>query len=75
MVQGSPSGEEVVMDSQVLVTQEEYQGKFVALRSFLDNEIVASGANPEIVAEEAEVNGADSAVIMYVPDNSLACVY
>jgi len=52
--------------------KKKYFGKYVALRSFSDNTVVASGTDPEAVMSRAK---SKKAVILFVPEKALACVY
>jgi hypothetical protein len=60
---------------QVLITEEGYEGKYVALRSFVDRTVVASGDNPETVMEQAHQKGCREAVLFYVPEHNISLVY
>jgi len=55
------------MTSQVLVTGKKYEGKYVALRSFGDNTIVAYGRKPDRVVKQATKKGAVEPVLVFVP--------
>lgn len=63
------------MATQVLVNQKKYLGKYVALRSFTDNKVVASGDDPTEVMSSAERIGEMAAVLLFVPKEPLTCVY
>jgi len=60
---------------RVLITEEGYEGKYVALRSFVDRTVVASGDNPEVVMEQARRKGNSKPVIFYVPEHNISLVY
>ena len=60
---------------QVLITEEGYEGKYVALRSFLDRVVVASGDNPKIVMEQARQKGCTEPVMFFVPERDISLVY
>lgn len=60
---------------QVLITEEGYEGKYVALRSFLDRVVVASGDNPQIVMEQARQKGCTEPVMFFVPERDISLVY
>ncbi len=62
-------------EEQVLVTEEGYEGKYVALRSFVDRTVVACGDNPENVMEQARKAGCGEPVIFYVPEHNIILVY
>lgn len=59
----------------LLITEHKYAGKYVALKSFSDNDVVASGDEPSLVLEQAIQNGVDSPVLMFIPENNIAQVY
>ena len=60
---------------QVLMSEEGYEGKYVALRSLVDRTVVASGDAPAIVMEQAHLKGCSEPVIFYVPEHSISLVY
>ncbi len=60
---------------QVLMSEEGYEGKYVALRSLVDRTVFASGDSPEIVMEQAHRKGCSEPVIFYVPEHSISLVY
>jgi high-affinity K+ transport system ATPase subunit B len=64
------------MDEQnVLITEEGYEGKFVALPSFLKRTVVASGDDPKTVAQQAREAGYENPVIFFVPHRDVSLVY
>lgn len=63
------------MDPYTLVDNEEYQGKYVALRSFSDNTVLSSGDKPEKVMDAARETGAEEPVIIYVPKRDMTYIY
>lgn len=60
---------------QTLVKDDKYKGQYVALKSFKDNYIVASGSQPGEVIALAERQGCKSPVIMFVPEKEMTHVY
>ncbi|NCO38753.1 MAG: hypothetical protein COZ06_12185 [Armatimonadetes bacterium CG_4_10_14_3_um_filter_66_18] len=60
---------------QVLVTQRKYMGKIVALRSFSDNTVVASGKDYSEVLDRARAKGVESPVMVRVPAKKTVCCY
>ncbi len=62
-------------NEQVLVKEDGYEGKYVALRSLLDRTVVACGDNPEIVMKQARRKGCSEPVIFYVPEHNISLVY
>lgn len=63
------------MRCQTLVKDAKYKGSYVALRSFKDNHVVASGMQPEDVIEQAERLGCKMPVIVFVPEKEMTHVY
>ena len=62
-------------DPVTLVRNREYMGKFVALRSFSDHTVVASGNDVSGVLSRAAKKGCHSAVVMKVPAKRSVCLY
>jgi hypothetical protein len=60
---------------QILLTDERYEGKYVALRSILDRTVIASGDNPKSVLEQAKKQGAANPVVLFVPQKDITLVY
>jgi len=60
---------------KVLVTNNQYNGKYIALKSANDDTIVGSGAKPESALRKAKENGFIHPFIMYVPDKDLVQIY
>ena len=58
------------MKRNVLVTDTRYEGKFVAMASFSDRKVLASGNVAEKVYERACKKGASSPVVIYVPKHN-----
>lgn len=65
----------MVKKDHVLVTEEGYEGRYVALRSLVDRTIVACGENPKIVMEQARKKGCEDPVMFYVPEHNITLVY
>jgi len=61
--------------NHVLITEEGYEGKCVALRSISDRTVVASGDDPEAVMQEARDKGSANPVIFFVPSRDITLVY
>jgi len=59
----------------VLLQTNEYIDKYVALKSFKDATVIAHGANPKRVMEEASSNGHPDAVLVFVPDSKVSHIY
>ncbi|MBM4038084.1 MAG: hypothetical protein FJ290_06175 [Planctomycetes bacterium] len=62
------------MKPRVLVKDEKYCGRYVALRSFDDNTVVGSGKTPLATVSEARAAGVREPVLMFVPRESLPWV-
>ncbi|MGD0077997.1 MAG: DUF5678 domain-containing protein [Sedimentisphaerales bacterium] len=65
----------MLVSSKVLIAEKEYEGKYVALRSMAERSVIASGDNPEFVAEEARKKGVHDPVIFFVPSRDITQVY
>ena len=63
------------MDAQVLVRDKKYSGKYVAMVSFTNSDVVASGKDPSKVMTSAIKKGYESPVVMYVPEKAEVFVY
>lgn len=63
------------MDCPVLVTDKKYNGKYVAMQSFNDKTVVASGKDPAKVMAAAIKKGVAAPVIVYIPEENQVNVY
>jgi len=63
------------MPEQILITEEGYEGKYVAMRSISDRTIIASGDDPDAVVKQAHKKGATDPVLFFVPDHDITLVY
>lgn len=54
---------------------ENYYGKWVAMRSFTDKDVIASGKDPLEVVLEAEKLDCNDPVIIYVPEKDVIQIY
>jgi hypothetical protein len=61
--------------NQILISEEGYEGKYVALRSVADRTVVASGDDPETVMQQARARGAAHPVLFFVPSHDITLVY
>ncbi|MBI5099827.1 MAG: hypothetical protein HZB30_11380 [Nitrospirae bacterium] len=52
-----------------------YNGKYVAVRSFKNNEVLSSGHDPSIVLEKAKKRGAKKPVLVFVPKKDMVHIY
>ena len=57
-----------------LISVKKYEGKYVALRSFSDKKVVASGKKLNDVIERAQKKGIQSPVLIFVPQKDHAHV-
>ena len=57
-----------------LSQEKKYEGKYVALKSFVDNTVVACGTKPEKVLKKA-MQEVGEPVIVFVPKHNLGCIY
>ena len=60
---------------KLLVATDEYNGRYVALKSFDDNTIVGVGDNPEEALKIAERKGFKNPVLLYIPEKDLVHIY
>lgn len=63
------------MSKKVIVNNKKYVGKYVAMVSFNNKSVVASGKDPVKVKHRAEQKGVPSPVVMYVPDKDVYNVF
>lgn len=55
------------MKDQVLVRDQRYRGRYVAVNSFSKGKVVASGKDPAEVGDKAKKKGVKYPVIIFVP--------
>ncbi len=60
---------------KVFVTTDEYNGRYVAMKSFDDNTIVGVGDNPEEALKAAEEKGFKNPILLYIPEKDLVHIY
>ena len=63
------------MECPVLVTDKKYNGKYVAMQSFNDKTVVASGKDPAKVMASAIKKGMVAPVLVYIPEENQVSVY
>ncbi|MFA5555087.1 MAG: DUF5678 domain-containing protein [Phycisphaerae bacterium] len=63
------------MCDQTLINERGYEGKYVALASFLDRAVIAFGDDPKKVVEQANKEGHNNPVIFFVPQHDMGLVY
>jgi hypothetical protein len=66
-------GEKVM--ERILVTTDEFNGRYVAMKSVDDNTIVGVGEDPEKALKDAEGKGFKDPVLLYVPEKDLVHIY
>ncbi len=59
----------------MLVGEEKYVGKYVALGSFRDKTVVASGTKPADVISSAKQQGYHNPVVVFVPTKNTIHIY
>jgi len=60
---------------RILVTTDEFNGRYVAVKSFDDNTIVGVGDDPERALKDAERKGFKNSVLLYVPERDVVQIY
>ncbi len=60
---------------KLLVTSDEYTGRYVAMKSFNDNTIVGVGDSLEEALKDAEKKGFKNVVLLYIPEKDLVHIY
>lgn len=60
---------------KVLVTTEEYNGRYVAMRSFDDNTVVGVGDDPGEALKDAGDKGVENPVLLYIPEKGIVHIY
>jgi len=60
---------------RILVTTDEFNGRYVAMKSVEDNTIVGVGDDPEKALREAEEKGFKNPVLLYIPEKDLVHIY
>ena len=60
---------------KILLTTNEFNGRYVAMKSVDDNTVVGVGDNPAEALKEAEAKGFRNPVLLYVPEKDLIQIY
>ena len=60
---------------KILVTTDEFNGRYVAMKSVDDNTIVGVGEDPEKALRDAERKGFKDPVLLYIPEKDLVHIY
>ncbi len=64
-----------MISDQTLVTGVCCEGKYVALASFLDRTVIATGDDPKEVVKQAREAGYENPVIFFIPQQDVNLVY
>lgn len=59
----------------ILVTTDEFNGRYVAMKSVDDNTIVGVGDDPEKALREAEEKGFKNPILLYIAEKDLVHIY
>ena len=59
----------------LLVKTNEYNGRYVALRSFEDHTVIGVGDNPKSALKDAKANGVEDPVLVYVTEEDTVDIY
>jgi len=60
---------------KILVTTDEFNGRYVAMVNFDDNTIVGVGDDPEQAIKDAEGKGYKNTVLLYIPEKDVVHIY
>lgn len=60
---------------KLLINTDEFNGRYVAMKSFDDNTIVGVGDNPEEALKDAERKGFKNPILLYIPEKDLVHIY
>jgi hypothetical protein len=60
---------------KILVTTDEFNGRYVAMKSVDDNTIVGVGDDPENALRQAEEKGFRNPILLYIPEKDLVHIY
>jgi len=59
----------------LLVNTNEYNGRYVALKSFEDHSVVGVGDDPESALQDARAKGVEDPVLVYIPAADTSQIY
>jgi hypothetical protein len=59
----------------MLIVDKKYEGKYVALESFTNNRVVASGKDPLRVMNAAGKTGVKEPAIIFIPKENMTYIY
>ncbi|OHE61272.1 MAG: hypothetical protein A2Z47_11280 [Thermodesulfovibrio sp. RBG_19FT_COMBO_42_12] len=60
---------------KVLVNSDEYNGRYVAMRSFEDHTVIGVGDDPETAMKDALSKGYKDPVLLYIPEKDVVHIY
>ncbi|OHE61278.1 MAG: hypothetical protein A2Z47_11310 [Thermodesulfovibrio sp. RBG_19FT_COMBO_42_12] len=60
---------------KVLVNSDEYNGRYVAMKSFEDHTVIGVGDDPETAIKDALSKGYPNPVLLYVPEKDVVHIY
>ena len=60
---------------KVLIKTDEYNGRYVAMKSFDDPTVVGAGDDPATSLKDAASKGYDDPVLLYVPEKEAVLIY
>jgi hypothetical protein len=64
------------MESEnVFVSTDEYNGQYVAMKSFDDHTVVGSGDDPEKAMQEAKKKGFTDPVLIFISERDMVHIY
>lgn len=69
------NGKNEVHRPEILVVDRKYEGKYVALKSFTDNTVLAFGDDPVEVMKHAGKGESAEPVIVFIPEHNMSYVY
>jgi hypothetical protein len=59
----------------VMVDTDDYNGRYVALKSFEDHTVMGSGLDPATALNEAKAKGCDNPLIVYIDPPNTVNIY
>jgi len=60
---------------KVIIKTNEYNGRYVAMKSFEDPTVVGAGDDPATALRDAASKGYDDPVLLYVPEKEAVLIY
>lgn len=60
---------------KTLIATDEFNGRYVAMKSFEDNTIVGVGDDPFQALKDAEAKGFGNPVLLYIPEKDIVHIY